>query len=140
MLLVGYYANQAIKIHPSYKNANLMRAGAAAELYKYDQDLDKLLDTFKEVIARRPDIDYVKQYLEYLHVNLPSRELDDFYHEIGYEILFLEKRNVRWAIEYLLLGYNHYAESPRVLQGLAETYEAVGNIAESQKYQNLLVQ
>ncbi|NNF33315.1 MAG: hypothetical protein HKN68_04365 [Saprospiraceae bacterium] len=138
MLLASFYAKQAIKVHPNYKNANLMRAGVAAELFKFDNDLNKLLEVFKEVISRRPDLSYVQQYMDYLNDNWPSGELTNFYYDVGYNMLFKEQRKLGPALLYLNKGYEHQASSSKIIQALAEAYEAVGNQAEANKYFQLL--
>jgi hypothetical protein len=138
MLFASFYANQAIKVHPFYKNANLMKAGVAAELFKFDNDLDKLLEVFKEVIRRRPDLSYVQQYMDYLNDNWPSGELTNFYYDVGYKMLYQEQRKLGPALLYLNKGYEHQASSSKIIQALAEVYEAAGNQAEANKYFQIL--
>lgn len=138
MLLAAFYAKQAIKVHPNYKNANLMRAGVAAELFKFDNDLDRLLEVFKEVISRRPDLTYVQQYMDYLNDNWPSGELTDFYYDVGYKMLFQEQRKIGPALLYLNKGYEHQASSSKIIQALAEVYQAAGNQAQANKFFQLL--
>jgi hypothetical protein len=138
MLLAGYYAKQAIKIHPNYKNANLMRAGCAAELYKFDYDVPTLLAVFKEVMANRPDLDYLRQYMQYMNENQTQGTMTDWYYDVAYTMLFKEKRNIRWSIEFLKLAHDHDRQNPDILMALVEVYLAAGNSAEAEKYEQLL--
>ncbi len=138
MLLANFYAKQAVKKHRYYKNGNLMWAGTSAELYKFDYDLPKLLGEFKEVISRRPDLPYLFQYMDYLNDNQPSGELVNFYYDVGYKLLYQEQGKSGPAIAYLMKGYEHASRNPRILQSLAEVYQARGNQAEAQKYFQLL--
>jgi hypothetical protein len=72
------YALKAIEILPNYHNGNLMLAGIAGERYRFDRNLQTLLDDFYIIASNRPDIDYqvdgngkptsfVTQYLSYIN-------------------------------------------------------------------------
>ena len=138
LLLASYYAKNALKVYPTYKNGNLMRAGVAAELYKFDYELPALLEVFKEVMSRRPDLDYIYQYMDYLNDNQPKGELTDFYHDVGYEMLFQEQRRFGAAVKFLEKGLEHDVDNPLLIQAIAEVYEAGGRPQEAQKYFKLL--
>lgn len=101
----GYF-QKSLEIHPVYGNSLSMKAGVAAELYKRDRDLDKLLASFLEVLKVR-HVDYIDEYNAYLAKRGNEVALEHFYHEIGLE--FFGKKHKRWnsAIKYLNDGLKY---------------------------------
>lgn len=132
------YAEGAIKVLPNYRNAQLMKAGIAAELYKFDADLSTLLARFSEVAAYRPDVDFLLTYMDYLHNRVSVETLSDWYYENGYKNVFLKQKNPGWAIKYLEQGQQIAPRDKRIIQGLAEIYQSVGNQQNAEKYFKLL--
>ncbi len=129
------YLETALAIHKTYYNANLMKTGVASEIYKFDSDLPALLKAFKEVGSIRPDVDYLSQYCEYLNrqSNI-SRQMLEFYYDLGYNTLYRKSRNAKWAIHYLELGYALDPNSAFIRSALSEIYSAVGNTAKAQQF------
>lgn len=138
MLDAYLYAEGAIKVLPKYRNAQLMKAGVAAELYKFDNDLSILLFRFSEVASYRPDVDFILTYMDYLHNRVKTETLVDWYYEIGYKNVFLNQKNPGWAIKYLEQGREIAPRDKKIIQGLAEIYQSVGNQQSAEKYFNLL--
>ena len=79
------YAKKAHSILPNYKNANIMLAGVAAEIYRYDRQLEPLLESFYDVATHRPDIQsktdasgkqssFLTEYLEYVNPRESSND------------------------------------------------------------------
>jgi hypothetical protein len=132
------YAEGAVEVLPKYRNAQLMKAGVAAELYKFDNDLSVLLNRFGEVASYRPDVDFILTYMNYLHNRVPEKTLADWYYEIGYKNVFLKQKNPGWALKYLEQGYQLAPGDRKIIQGLAEIYQAVGNQQNAEKYFNIL--
>lgn len=129
------YANQAVKILPAYKNANLMKVGVATEVYKYDNDLDKMLNTFKEVIKVRPDIDHIKNYIEYFSNRGYNAKVMRFLHESATQILMPQGR-YDWAVYYLNFAYAMDSKDARILEAMAVCYQASGNPEAAANYRN----
>ncbi len=130
------YLEKALSIHKTYYNANLMKSGVASEIYKFDSDLPALLKAFKEVATIRPDVDYLSQYCEYLNrQNRDPKKLLDFYYDLGYNTLYKQARNAKWAIHFLELGYALDPNSSFIKSALSEVYSVAGNTAKAQQYQ-----
>jgi len=129
------YLETALAIHKTYYNANLMKSGVASEIYKFDSDLPALLKAFKEVASTRPDVDYLSQYCEYLNrQNGISNQMLEFYYDLGYNTLYKQSRNAKWAIHYLELGFALNPNSAFIKSALSEIYNATGNTAKAQQY------
>jgi len=132
----GYkYAVRAIEIHPSYKNANLMLAGMAAELYRNHGSQTRLLEDFKLVALRRPDVSYLIEYLDYLEGRTNNMdELINWYYDIGINL----QTKPTFAIQYLNRAYRLSPSNQKVISALANIYGKVGDRGNAQKFQNLI--
>lgn len=121
------YAEKAIELYPNYLNGNLMLAGIAAEEYKYDGNMDKLLNNFKEVATRRPDVDFLTTYLKYLnergnHID----KLSAFYYDLGNRILLQNQQRYEWAAHYLVMGAEIDPNNTQMRNALIESYRRLG--------------
>ncbi|MBT8231080.1 MAG: hypothetical protein HKO66_12870 [Saprospiraceae bacterium] len=129
------YADRAVEIYPMYLNGYIMKTGIAAEQFKYDRDLDKLLATFKSAIRYRPDVDYITQYMKYLNGKSQYEDqLINFYLDVGDNLLFTQLRNDSWAVHYLLLALEVRPSDPRVKAALVKVYTAMGRPKDAVKY------
>ena len=82
-----------------------MKAGVVAETYKFDRNLENLLNGFAGVLYRRPGLKYIGEYMEYLNRRGENQErLLEFYHYVGYELMASELKNYPIAIKYLNYG------------------------------------
>lgn len=129
------YANKAVNIMPDYKNGNLMKAGAAAEVHKRNGDLNALFKNFKEVGSVRPTIDFIEEYCDYLADRGKQTEVKDFYYDLGYNELSKNRRNYKWAIHYLTKAYTLDASDQRIRQALGESYRFSGNEAKAKQFE-----
>ena len=122
------YADKAVEIYPMYLNGHLMRAGVAAELYKMGGSSKDLFDSFKSIMRRRPDVNYLTTYLKYLNGSsrIESDELLNFYYEAADQILLREERNYSWAIHFLQIGLEFSPNNKRIKQGLVDALNALG--------------
>jgi len=123
------YARKAIEIYPSYYNGHLMLAGVSAALYGIDGDLNSLLTDFTTVGSVRPDIGFLTEYCDYLNGRSGINEnlLIDFYYDLGYNQLYLKKRNPNWAIHYLKKGLELSPNQPKLSRALTEVYSTISN-------------
>jgi tetratricopeptide (TPR) repeat protein len=131
------YIDKALKIHPEYADALMMKSGIAAGYYKYDRDLKKLLDLFLEVQRTNP-IAFVDTYLEYLNGRGDNLNLLlDFYHRAGFEMFAAEKRNYDYALKYLV-GYAWPLDRNNltILRDITRVYSAKGNQAKVVEWGN----
>ena len=121
------YAERAVELYPNYMNANLMLAGIAAEEYKLGGDITTLLTEFKEIAGRRPDVEYLTTYLNYL--NDRGNNMDQlvaFYYDIGLNVLMPQRQRVDWAVHYLLMGNKLDPSNQNIRAALVRGYELLG--------------
>lgn len=102
---MGVYIRKALSIYPAYYSGSQMYVGILSEEYRYDNDLEKLLAGFKQVLEHRDYLPYIDTYLEYLD-GKPSvhQRLSDFYYDLGYNLFWQQKRKKAYAIKYLEKG------------------------------------
>jgi len=136
MLIQGQqYADKAASLIPNYKNAHLMRAGMASELHKLDQDLPKLLATFKDIGRNRPDIPFIIEYIQYLRGSrMSDDEVINFYYDLGYNELLLKKHNNKWAMHYLSKAYEITKNNSALNKAIGDTYKMMGDNANANKF------
>jgi len=126
------YVSKAVNLLPNYGNANLMKAGIAAEKHKMDGNINALLSAFKEVIKVKPSIGFVSEYLEYINLRNNPKIMIAFYLDVSNTLVNQNKPT--WAIHYLNFAYGLDSSHPQVKQRLASAYTAIGNPQEAQKY------
>ena len=95
-----YHADRSTEIHPYYFNGNKMKAGIAAEIFLMYRDEDKLLDVFREVAVKRPDIPFLLEYYDYLDGFVDSDKMVDYYCDVVYKGI-LPSGNMKYANIYL---------------------------------------
>ena len=123
-----FYAEKAVKIHPKYQNGNLMKAGIAAELYKNDRNEKLLLDRFAEVMANRPDVSYLNEYLDYLEPRTNDLGfLINWYVETSLDEVMIQARQPKWALHYLNRAYLIDKDNKKVLEAHATVYNRMGD-------------
>jgi hypothetical protein len=129
------YITKSIQLYPKYYNANLMKAGIVAEIYRFDFNLAKLLDDFKSIASRRPDIKYLHEYFDYLNSKSSDYQiLLNFYYDTGYNILFKRNRDYKWALHYLNYALSVDANNKQVLLAMSEVYQAAGDSKNANLY------
>lgn len=118
------YLERSLEIHPSYGNALKMKAGVAAKLYEKDRDLNKLLNTFTDVLLARPGTAYVHEYLIYLN-RRPQLvdQLTRYYYRLGFETFGQQQGDWRWAEKFLRYGYELDPSDTSLANALIQTYE-----------------
>lgn len=131
LVLALEYAEMATQILPEYKNAQIIKAGCAAELYNYDRNLNQLLKIFGEVVMERPDVGFVKEYMDYLLHTTPIVSLIPWYKEIVYQGLVVEKKLYSYGVVYLNAAYIQDRNQKIIRDMLAYTYQKAGNIAKA---------
>lgn len=131
------YISRAFELYPKYRNATQMMAGVAAEQYKQDNDLDKLLAIFFEIIKQRPDTEFIHTYLEYLNGRSEQKKgLIDFYYKVGHDELMLTQRRNEWAIRYLKYGLQINDNDKNINLALSKAYRALGHSDQADFFQN----
>ncbi|MFM2375818.1 MAG: hypothetical protein RLZZ165_915 [Bacteroidota bacterium] len=113
------YVNKALEIYPTYTESHTCRDGIAAGRYQMDGDIRKLLPYFENTLRTAPVV-FVDQYLEYLSKrgrHVP--ELLDFFHRVGFEYFWTERRDAARARKYLEMGLRMAPGDPRLSGDLA---------------------
>jgi len=132
------FAQKSLEIHPKYQNGNLMKAGIAAELYKSDRDEKLLLKRFAEVMAQRPDVSYITEYLEYLESRTNDfNYLMDWYVKTSLNEVMISARQPKWALHYLSRAYKLDNQNKKVLEALATVYNRMGDQNRANQYLRL---
>lgn len=128
------YVNKALKIVPDYNDALTMKSGIATEKYKLNHNLDSLLISFGEVLEKWPSSAYINEYMQYLNTRADKQKLLQFYHKIGYEILFLKNKNLNFAAHYLLYGKDVDPNDPQILVDLGKVYLTAKQTKEGEEF------
>ena len=128
------YANKAVEIHPTYYNGHLMKIGIASEKYKMTNNLDQLLSDFKNTISYRPDVPFIKTFLEYVNKVGDKNKLLSFYEDVGVNLLIDQQQKYDWALFYLNLGLQVDPSDPRIRSGLRKAYTAKGQLDRANQY------
>lgn len=132
---IDFFVEKATEILPNYQPAQNFRAGIVGEIYKIDQDLNRLLSTFYEVMEYYPDGDNVSNYLKWLAGRGdPNGYFSAFAHRAGFELLMQQRQNYPLAIQVLNYGLQASPNNQQLKQDLGLTYRAMGNEAKAQEY------
>ena len=131
---VAYFIDRALNIYPTYGSALTMHSGVVAEEYKYDRDLDKLLAEFHSILQRKSNVPFIGQYIEYLLGSASPQKIGDFCYKVGYNHFTETKKDYNNAIKYLKYGLQALPNDRRLLQGIGQTYQLMGNTNEANKY------
>lgn len=134
--LAEQYVGRSFELYPKYGNANHMVAGIAAEKYRADRDLNKLLLTFSQVVKQRPDTPFLHTYFEYLNGAAANSQLVNFYYDMGYNELFRRQNKADWAAKYLQYAYQLNGNSRNINMALSEVYQSLNRPQEAQFYMN----
>lgn len=114
---ISFHINKSLEIHPRYGSAITMKAGVLAEEYKYDQDIDKLLDGFFDVITLKSNLTYVDTYMDYLHNRADDGKLINWYYKTG--TFFIDKRGQKaLAAKYFKKGLELSPNNPQLKSAL----------------------
>lgn len=129
------YIDRALEIHPIYGDGLTMKAGVAAERYRYDRDIQKLLPVLETVVSRRPMHKFANEYLDYL-VKQPemSSLMEDFTYRVGYELYFKKQRRTDLALHFLSKGLTAAPSSAKLNAAAAAVYEASGDQARAAEF------
>ena len=132
-----YYFRRSEEILPVYNEPIRMRAGNAAELFRLDRDIDKLLESFYRAIQRNPRIKFVQTYVEYLNGRGQYiEELKAFYFTVGWTYLVNQRQIYDMGLKYLLYGLEIDPDDNNFRQAVGQTYLKLGDQANAAKYLN----
>ncbi len=127
------YAQKAIDILPDYVNGNIMMLGVVSERYKFDKDINKYIAGMRPIILRRPDINFIKEFSNYLKGS-HNEELFPFYLEVGQELMKFNDMRRNYSVDFLKYAYEIQPSNRQVNMALGQAYEITGNAAEAAKF------
>lgn len=118
---MGVYIRKAIEIYPAYYSGLQMFVGVIAEEHKVDNDTDKLLRGFKQVLTHRDHMPFIDEYLDYLERQPAQHQsLVNFYYDIGYRNFWQTKRKKAYAIKFLERAARLAPSEPLIVDALNE--------------------
>ena len=127
------FAAKAVEIHPTYYNGNLMKVGIAAEFHKLNSEIDPLLNSFVEVASIRPDIGFIKDYLNYLQHRVDKNRMLKFYKDLGNNLIDKHQR-YDWAISYLQMALEIDQNEPEIRSLLRKSFIGLGRPEDANYY------
>ncbi len=131
---VAYFIDRALSIHPTYGSALIMHSGVVAEEYKFDRDLDKLLTEFYSILQRKSHVPFVDQYTEYLIGKSDSKKLAGFCYKAGYGHFTQVRKDYNKAVQYLNYGLQAAPNDTQLINGIAQTYQLMGDNQKANNY------
>jgi hypothetical protein len=124
-----HHVQRALQINPQYSSALTMQAIVAIARFEQDKQMDRLFNSWTDCLEKAPALslmrDNIERYLEYLAKNGGNpHKISGFTHRIGYELYFKKLKRLSDAAQYLEYGLLNQTEDPRILEALAEVYDA----------------
>jgi Tfp pilus assembly protein PilF len=131
-----YHVRQALKIHPKYGNAWVMRGIVASARFDVDHQMDRLFNEFDGIIDAVPYNatfrNNMDAYIKYLATSGGNpHKIISFALRNGYDRFYKEKGDLNNAITFLNYGLMTQTEDVRILNALSEVYQAAGDAAKS---------
>ena len=131
-----YHINRSLEINPNYGSAQVMQGAIAAARFEQDHQMDKLFNTFGDLMEKIPNNanfrPFFDKYIDYLARNGGNpNKINAFCYRIGYDYFYKQKQDNKNALSVLELALPTQAEDERVLNALAEIYGATGNTAKA---------
>jgi len=131
---VAYFIDRALAIHPNYGSALIMHSGVVVEEYKYDNNLQKLLDEFYSILIRKSNVPFIGEYLAYLSNRADQQQLANFAYKMGYQFFGETRKDYNNAIKYLNYGLQAAPNNSTLLQSMGNIYELMGDKQKAATY------
>ncbi len=131
---VAYFIDRALEIHPNYGSALIMHSGVVVEEYKYDNNLQKLLDEFYSILIRKSNVPFIGEYLAYLSNRADQQQLANFAYKTGYQFFGETKKDYNNAIKYLNYGLQAAPNNRTLLQSMGNIYQLMGDQQKANTY------
>ena len=131
---VAYFIDRALEIHPNYGSALIMHSGVVVEEYKYDNNLQKLLDEFYSILIRKSNVPFIGEYLAYLSNRADQQQLADFAYKTGYQFFGQTRKDYNNAIKYLNYGLQAAPNNRTLLQSMGNIYDLMGDKQKAATY------
>lgn len=113
--------DKALRIIPSYSNAQDFKAGLAGERFVLDQQLSPLLQTYFDIIHYLPESANMNRFLPWIatHNNNPAA-FADFCYRAGFQYLAQEKQNFDQAMKLIKYGLQATPGNPQLTTALEQ--------------------
>ncbi len=131
---IAYFIDRALAIHPNYGSALIMHSGVVVEEYKYDNNLQKLLDEFYSILIRKSNVPFIGEYLAYLSNRADQQQLANFAYKTGYQFFGETRKDYNNAIKYLNYGLQAAPNNRTLLQSMGNIYELMGDQQKAATY------
>ncbi len=132
-----HYIERSIEIYPSYGSAMTMHAGVAAENYKRDGDLDKLLQKFESILSKRTRLDFIDEFIEYLLPIADANKLVQFLYKVGETMNAQQRGDYQTALHYLKDAYQLSPRDPQLNLSIARCYQNLGDQTKANEFYNV---
>ncbi|MEY4903515.1 MAG: hypothetical protein RLZZ292_1330 [Bacteroidota bacterium] len=129
------YVDKAVQILPSYGSAWHMKSGVDAEIFRYDNDIDRLLSNFELALPYREKLTitdakandvFIDQYVRYLNGKPQYKDkMLAFYKKIGYPLFAESKKDYTNALRYINYGLGIDPNDAQLKEDLAKTQAAM---------------
>ncbi len=118
---VKAYVDRSLEIYPSYGSAIKMQAKVATDIYRLDQKIEPLLQTFESIVKVQRTNESVDIYLDYFkNGNRWTNELTAFSYKIGYQYFFKQIGDRSTAAKYINYGLSIAPNDLSLQQAAAE--------------------
>jgi tetratricopeptide (TPR) repeat protein len=129
-----FYVDRSLKIYPTYLSANQMKSGYVAARYMEHRDINKLLADFEAILRVRPQVEYIRQFMEWVQTRVDREPVIDWYYRMCYELLIKQKQLYPLAVTYLKIAEKFTPDDPRILFALGKGLYLGGDQVSGQQY------
>ena len=124
---VNGYVTKALDIYPRYGSALKMKVIVATEYFNSDNDIDRLLKSFEEVVMLRRTDPSVDIYLDYFkRQGSWTNQLLDFSHRVGYDYFVQRVGDYQTGMKYINYGLSLSPGNALLQQDALEVRQLLG--------------
>jgi hypothetical protein len=138
---MDYHIKRAIAINPDYASAWVMQSAIVAAQFDQDNQLDKFFNEMSYIAGKIPYNNnfraFLDQYMKFLDGSTADK-YTAFCHRLGYEFYWREKRDAAAALHFLQFGLDRQTADVRIMQDMAEIYNASGDAGKAAQMQTMI--
>jgi len=129
-----YFVDKSLKIYPRYLSANQMKAGYVAQRYMEHKDINRLLQDFENIMKVRPQVEYIRQFMEWVQTREDRETIIMWYYRMAYEYLTKQQKQYPLAVTYLKIAEKFAGNDPRIEFALGKALYLGGDQIGGQQY------
>jgi len=129
-----YFVDKSLKIYPRYLSANQMKAGYVAQRYMEHKDINRLLQDFENIMKVRPQVEYIRQFMEWVQTREDRETIIMWYYRMAYEYLTKQQKQDPLAVTYLKIAEKFAGNDPRIEFALGKALYLGGDQIGGQQY------